>query len=184
MEHIVNTNVEQEFAGIPLTHEVLREEGFLFKAEELSQEELNAHSDPFYYYKGEFRVYDVAGDFYVKPPGRESGTGTRIQTLEALQEAYIDFMGRTYTKYAVVEDTPPPDYEALPAKSYDAKLIGQIKLVGGPGDGVLTIWPKAASFFIYQTTKVVGGRVMSEGWEYKRKEDDKTVFEYIGPTPD
>lgn len=184
MEHIVNTEVQQEFAGVPLTAEVLVAEGFRYKAEELSTEELNAHNDPFYYYKGEFRVYEVMEDFYIKTPGKETGVGTKVQTLEALQEAYISFMGRPYKKEILVEDTLPPDYEAPPAQTNSKLAMVEIILEGGPGDGVKVLWPKVASFFIFQTTKIVGSRMMPEGWEYKRKKDNPLIFEYSGPTPD
>lgn len=182
MQHQVNTDIQQEFAGTPLTHEIMRQEGFLYKLDELTSEQVDDHSDPFYYYKGEFRVYDVMDEFYIRPFGREHiATGTRVQTLEALQEAYIDFIGRSYTKNIVVEDTPIPTYEDLPSNVKVPAGFVKAKLMGGPGAGMVIKWPAVATFFIYQTEETIGNRKVKSSWQYKKRKNCKTLFDYVGP---
>lgn len=182
-ERIINTNVEREFIGTTLTHDVLKAEGFRYKLDELEGDDLSKHPDPFYYYKGEFRIYDVMDDFYIRTPG-VAGAGMRVQSLEALQEAYIDFMGRRYSKEEIPEDSEVPNYDDAhkALQGMQGEDYTKIKLIGGPGNGKTIIWPAFANAFVYQTSEVVGGRTIKHGFKYEKRKGRKTMYDYVGPT--
>lgn len=158
-----------EDSGTPITHEKLIAEGFVYYPETVDKDTLDKKDDPFYYFKGPYRLYEVGDWFY-------SGT-TRIKSMEHLKDHYTEETGRTYTKAPMPEDTPPPDLSAVsPGKR---KKIHRIRLVGGPGDGQLLMWPKGMPFFLYQEI-LPSQRV--QGHRYKLKPKTKKVYVYDRPT--
>lgn len=170
---------EQEKPVTPVTVENLLAYGYLDFAASCSQEQLEMHPDPFYYNKGEFKVYDLGGDFYVDS-SQELGLkgGTRVTSMEALADMYEHFTGRIHTRYEVLEDTVP-DTEGKPGIVLPLKsgTLIKAKLQGGPGNGVVVLWPKVARFYVHQIK--VNGK--TEGHRYQRKANTKKTFLYIGP---
>lgn len=151
-----------------ITKEWLTANGYLYKAEELTPEELEEHPDPFYYFKGEFRIYDVIDKFYVD--------GVAVDTTERLAYLYERYTGRIHSTATVLEDTIAPELKPVigPVKVGFVKA----KLRGGPGDGITVKWPVVSAFFIYQTRNERG---QQEGFRYRRKDGTKTIFLYAGP---
>ncbi len=179
MDELIKGEAPEKQPGTPITREALLAEGFISRAEELPESELEKETDPFYYYKGDFRLYDQLDEFYYVTGQSDTGkTGRRIEDMESLRQVYQHETGRIYTKYEVLTDTTPAD---LPdARNLTiAKGFRKIKLIGGPAHGKTAVWPAVASFFIYQ---YVGEGGRTEGAKYQRKPGTKTLFNYAGPT--
>lgn len=174
---ILTVNAAGELAGesnpgTPITRTLLLAEGFIDHVATLTEQQVEDADDPFYFSKGEFRLYDVVDDFYYM--------GTRIDSMERLRELYQAETGRIYTRHEVLEDTPAPDYHGpVIGPGMLKKGIIKARLKGGPGDGVTVSWPAVASFYIYQE-KLPSGR--TAGHRYQRPKNRKTIFKYIGPT--
>lgn len=167
--------------GTPVTIENLLAFGYRDFAAEQSAMMLDMHPDPFYYYKGDFKVYDLGNEFYVNASQeRELKGGARVETMEKLAEMYQIHTGRLHTPHQVLEDTAPVEPTPKPGIVLPLKSPNLIKakLKGGPGDGEVVAWPKNAAFYIRQIT--VDGKV--EGHRYKRKAGTKKTFLYIGVT--
>ena len=164
--------------GTPVTREALLAEGFKCFYDECTPEQLEKSIDPFFYYKGEFRIYDQLDEFYIVTGSNPDGkSGRRVETMERVKTEYEEATGRVYTKYEVLEDTAPID---LDVRAFTiSKGFRKIRLHGGPGNGKTAVWPAVASFFIYQYT---GENGRTEGARYQRKPGTKLKFMYVGPT--
>lgn len=157
-----------------ITSERLKAEGFKYKLDELTEDEAIAHSDPYYFYKGDFKLYDVIDKYHY-------GAAV-VKTMEQLRELYQQETGRLYTKYEVLDDTAAPDLTAADSvyiTPVQAKKVQKIKLQGGPGDGKTAIWPRRVGTYLYQETLSSGKTV---GHRYVLKKGRKAVYVYVGPT--
>lgn len=150
--------------GTPLTREILTDLGFTWKLGELTAEEIEAHDDPFYWYKGPVKVYEVIDDFYVSE--------SKVQTKEQLILMYEDISNRELTKEPTPEDTEPADLTTV--KLVRAGMV-KARMRGGPGDGKTFIYPKGLHFFIHQVKDATGS---THAHKYARKKGTKTIFEH------
>lgn len=153
-----------------LTREQLITEGFLYQFDLMvaAGEDPDKHDDPYYYFKGEFRIYDVVEDFYYQ--------GAKVYTLEQVKELYEAETGRIYVPTIVLADTSVPDYTYN--KKVDPDKFLKAKLRGGPGDGLTVKWPRGLTFFVYE---MVNDKGKKESFRYRRKLGAKYVFLYAGP---
>jgi hypothetical protein len=154
----------------PITVAALLADGFVYKFDEirLAGADPDEHDDPYYYYKGEFRVYDVIQDFYVH--------GHRITSMEKIRELYEAETGRRFNTFYVPEDTAPAEVNFT--GTVDKNRFVKAKLRGGPGEGLTVKWPLNMPAFIYQTKSADG---VTESFRYLRKKRTKGVFQYAGP---
>lgn len=166
-----NTEHIGEVPRTPITKELLLAEGFKDFAASLSEQDLELQDDPFYFFKGDFKLYDVIDAFYY--------CGVRVSTMEQLRVIYERETGRLYTKYEALDDTAPVELDGviIPPRLVKDGII-KAKLKGGPGDGKTVAWPAAASFYIYQYKE----GVTTHAAKYQRKKNRKTIFNYIGHT--
>lgn len=172
------SNKEPE--GTPVTRESLLFYGYEDHAASLTAEELDKAGDPFYFIKGDFKLYDLGDVFYTDAstdPALKGGT--KVTTMEQLAVIYEAWTGRVHTIHAPLQDTEPQATPGivLPLNLTGANLI-KAKLKGGPGDGMLISWPKMAVFYLLQVKTPTGKQ---EGHRYKRKAGTKKTFLYIGP---
>lgn len=168
-----------EIVGEPVTRESLLFYGYTDYAASLTPEELDRSSDPFYFIKGNFKLYDLGDGFYTDA-SQEAGLkgGTKVLTMEQLAVIYEGHTNRVHTIYTPLEDTTPEFKPGvvLPLNAKNQNLI-KAKLKGGPGDGEVIMWPKHASFYLLQSTF----KGKTEGHRYQRKPGTKKTFIYIGP---
>lgn len=170
-----------------ITKKRLLKEGFIYRAKELSQEFLQQHltdeqikllsprerddfRDPFYFYKGNFRIYDVVKEFYL-------ANGAKIFTMAQVRKCYEEYTGNPYQDHFVPADTDPVNVEYTGSAEGLSKGIQKISLRGGPGDGLTLLWPKVANFYIHQ---VLDEKGKSEIHRYVRKEGARSVYDYHG----
>lgn len=157
----------------PLSKELLLSEGFIYKFDELiaqgvDLESPDAPEDPYYFYKGDFRIYDVIEDFYYN--------GGKVTTLEEIKALYEAETNRIYVPTVVLEDTAP--VSVLHTGKVDKSRFVKAKLTGGPGEGITVKWPRGLAFFVYQVKNDNG---KTESFRYRRKAGTKTKFLYAGP---
>jgi hypothetical protein len=153
-----------------LTRDQLLAEGFIYQFDAMtaSGQDPDEHDDPYYYFKGDFKIYDVIEDFYYR--------GGKVYTLEQVKALYEAETGRNYTPSIVLPDSEVPDYK-FTGKT-DAKKFVKAKLHGGPGDGLTVAWPRGVMFFVFEH-KTDNGK--KEAFRYRRKDGTKSVFLYAGP---
>lgn len=150
---------------VELTPEILTELGFRWKLDELSEEEIEKADDPFYWYKGEAKIFEVINDFY-------TAEGGKLFTPDQVKAYYEEVTGRQYTAHPMPEDTVPTDLPVNP-KAIGANLIkGRMK--DGPGKGKVFLYPKGCPFFVYQVKE--GGKTAA--YKYQKKRGTKTIFLY------
>lgn len=153
-----------------LTHDQLKENGFIYQYEALKAtgENPDDYDDPYYYFKGAFRLYDVIDDFYYK--------GGKVYTLDQVKELYEAETGNNYVPTIVLPDSEVPNY-AFTGKT-DKKKFVKAKLQGGPGAGLTIKWPRGVMFFVFEMKTDTGKK---ECFRYRRKDGTKSVFLYAGP---
>lgn len=169
-----------------INEQLLRREGFIFKAEMVSADQLlNSDEDYMYFFKGRLRVYEAGSKYFVKYINEGDGFQERkeiavqVNTLAELKNHYENAMNRAYTSKMVVEDSVtgnPVPMDAVPPKGYI-----KIQLQGGPGNGEFHLYLKNSQNFMLQRQDPETGKVITH--MYRKRDFNETavavIFKYL-----